>query len=55
MGAVEIPAQGNEVIKIPNGTYEFGANFLDPKVVTLTVAVLIKSWFTSCDVQVPYS
>ncbi|GJN37955.1 hypothetical protein PR202_gb26958 [Eleusine coracana subsp. coracana] len=35
MGAVEIPAQGSDVIKIPHGTYEFGANFLDPKLVLI--------------------
>jgi hypothetical protein len=57
MGSVEIPAQGNDVIKTPNGTYEFGANFLDPKVASspCSCAVLINSWFSSCDIQVPFS
>ncbi|TVU22679.1 hypothetical protein EJB05_32394 [Eragrostis curvula] len=35
MGSIEIPAQGNDVIKVPNGTYEFGANFLDPKLMLI--------------------
>ena len=29
MGALEVPAQGNQIIKIPNATYEFGANVVD--------------------------
>lgn len=33
MGSMEIPSQGAEVIKVPTSTYDFGANFLDPKVV----------------------
>ena len=31
MGAIEVPAQGNQIIKIPNATYEFGANVVDTK------------------------
>jgi mitochondrial import receptor subunit TOM40 len=29
MGSIEVPAQGNQIIKIPNATYEFGANVVD--------------------------
>lgn len=32
MGSLEVPAQGSETIKVPTAHYEFGANFLDPKV-----------------------
>jgi hypothetical protein len=32
MGSLEVPAQGPETIKVPTAHYEFGANFLDPKV-----------------------
>ncbi|KAL8527145.1 hypothetical protein ACS0TY_005135 [Phlomoides rotata] len=31
MGHTEIPSQSSEVIKIPTADYEFGANFIDPK------------------------
>ncbi|XP_047943909.1 mitochondrial import receptor subunit TOM40-1-like [Salvia hispanica] len=31
MGPTEIPAQSAETIKIPTANYEFGANFIDPK------------------------
>ncbi|KAF5737955.1 mitochondrial import receptor subunit TOM40-1-like [Tripterygium wilfordii] len=31
MGPMEIPSQSSETIKIPTAHYEFGANFLDPK------------------------
>ena len=33
MGPTEIPAQSAETIKIPTANYEFGANFIDPKVI----------------------
>lgn len=32
MGPTEIPSQSSETIKIPTAHYEFGANFIDPKV-----------------------
>ena len=32
MGPTEIPSQSTETIKIPTSNYEFGANFIDPKV-----------------------
>lgn len=32
MGPTEVPSQGSETIKIPTAHYEFGANFIDPKV-----------------------
>ncbi|KAL6185538.1 hypothetical protein ACLB2K_041670 [Fragaria x ananassa] len=31
MGPTEVPSQSPETIKIPTAQYEFGANFLDPK------------------------
>ncbi|KAG2720941.1 hypothetical protein I3760_02G058000 [Carya illinoinensis] len=31
MGPMEIPSQSSETIKIPAAHYEFGANFIDPK------------------------
>ncbi|GAB4849967.1 hypothetical protein Ancab_029267 [Ancistrocladus abbreviatus] len=31
MGPTEIPSQSTETIKIPTAHYEFGANFIDPK------------------------
>ncbi|CAA0820648.1 Mitochondrial import receptor subunit TOM40-1 [Striga hermonthica] len=35
MGPTEIPSQSSETIKIPTAQYEFGANFLDPKLVLM--------------------
>ncbi|WVZ71605.1 hypothetical protein U9M48_020174, partial [Paspalum notatum var. saurae] len=35
MGSVELPAQGSEVIKIPMSNYEFGANFINPKLMLM--------------------
>lgn len=32
MGPTEIPSQSTETIKIPTAHYEFGANYIDPKV-----------------------
>lgn len=32
MGSMELPSQGADVIKVPTSNYEFGANFMDPKV-----------------------
>ena len=42
MGSAEIPSQSSDTIKVgvPTAHYEFGANFLDPKVAFL--AVLLK-------------
>eukprot|EP00268_Persea_americana_P033337 TRINITY_DN3300_c0_g1_i8.p1 TRINITY_DN3300_c0_g1~~TRINITY_DN3300_c0_g1_i8.p1 ORF type:complete len:392 (+),score=60.68 TRINITY_DN3300_c0_g1_i8:40-1215(+) len=31
MGSAEIPSQSSDTIKVPTAHYEFGANFLDPK------------------------
>lgn len=31
MGPATVPSQSSEIIKIPTAQYEFGANFLDPK------------------------
>ncbi|GER28153.1 mitochondrial import receptor subunit tom40 [Striga asiatica] len=35
MGPTEIPSQSSETIKIPTAQYEFGANYLDPKLVLM--------------------
>ncbi|AQL06992.1 Mitochondrial import receptor subunit TOM40-1 [Zea mays] len=35
MGSLEVPAQGSETIKVPTAHYEFGANFLDPKLMLI--------------------
>lgn len=32
MGPTEVPAQSADIIKVPTANYEFGANFIDPKV-----------------------
>lgn len=32
MGSLEVPSQSTETIKVPTSHYEFGANFIDPKV-----------------------
>ena len=32
MGPTEVPSQSPDTIKIPTANYEFGANFIDPKV-----------------------
>lgn len=32
MGPTELPTQSTDVVKIPTAHYEFGANFIDPKV-----------------------
>ncbi|KAF3789611.1 Mitochondrial import receptor subunit [Nymphaea thermarum] len=31
MGSMEVPSQSKDTIKVPTAHYEFGANFLDPK------------------------
>lgn len=50
MGPTEVPSQSPEAIKIPTAHYEFGANFMDPKVckcqnqcILLNVYLTIKS------------
>lgn len=40
MGSMEIPSQSKDTIKVPTAHYEFGANFLDPKVVLHFILVL---------------
>ncbi|ONL97519.1 Mitochondrial import receptor subunit TOM40-1 [Zea mays] len=35
MGSLEVPAQASETIKVPTAHYEFGANFLDPKLMLI--------------------
>ncbi|PWA45243.1 translocase of the outer mitochondrial membrane [Artemisia annua] len=31
MGPTEVPAQSADIIKVPTANYEFGANFIDPR------------------------
>uniref|UniRef100_A0A0E0KD55 Mitochondrial import receptor subunit TOM40-1 n=1 Tax=Oryza punctata TaxID=4537 RepID=A0A0E0KD55_ORYPU len=33
MGSLEVPSQSTETIKVPTAHYEFGANFIDPKLI----------------------
>ncbi|XP_048549678.1 mitochondrial import receptor subunit TOM40-1-like [Triticum urartu] len=35
MGSLEVPSQSADVIKVPTSQYEFGANFLDPKLMLI--------------------
>ncbi|CAI0416428.1 unnamed protein product [Linum tenue] len=35
MGPMELPSQGAETLKIPTAHYEFGANFIDPKLMLI--------------------
>ncbi|KAF8683964.1 hypothetical protein HU200_044913 [Digitaria exilis] len=35
MGSLEVPSQSTETIKVPTAHYEFGANFLDPKLMLI--------------------
>uniref|UniRef100_A0A453EQZ9 Uncharacterized protein n=1 Tax=Aegilops tauschii subsp. strangulata TaxID=200361 RepID=A0A453EQZ9_AEGTS len=35
MGSMEVPSQGPEVIKVPTSQYEFGANYIDPKLMLI--------------------
>ncbi|KAL6850455.1 hypothetical protein ACP4OV_021082 [Aristida adscensionis] len=35
MGSVDLPSQGNDVVKIPTSNYEFGANFLKPEMMLI--------------------
>lgn len=44
MGPTEIPSQSTEVIKIPTSNYEFGANFIDPKVTEHLIYYAVLSW-----------
>ncbi|CAD5185205.1 mitochondrial import receptor subunit TOM40-1-like [Musa acuminata AAA Group] len=35
MGSMEVPSQSSDIIKVPTAHYEFGANFLDPKMMLI--------------------
>nr|GEV48551.1 mitochondrial import receptor subunit TOM40-1-like [Tanacetum cinerariifolium] len=35
MGATEIPSQSSEIYKVPTANYEFGANYIDPKLMLI--------------------
>ncbi|XP_020267207.1 mitochondrial import receptor subunit TOM40-1-like [Asparagus officinalis] len=35
MGSTELPSQSSETVKVPTSHYEFGANFLDPKLMLI--------------------
>jgi hypothetical protein len=43
MGSLEVPAQSSETIKVPTAHYEFGANFLDPKVCSMVFNIIVAS------------
>lgn len=43
MGSLEVPAQSTETIKVPTAHYEFGANFLDPKVCSIHFNIIVSS------------
>ena len=45
MGPTEIPSQSPETIKIPTAHYEFGANYLDPKVCICHLAKVSCVWY----------
>lgn len=47
LGNAEVPSQGAHVLKIPNGTYEFGANVLDPKVRACCPLLSFQYWHTT--------
>ena len=47
MGPTEIPSQSPETIKIPTAQYEFGANFLDPKVISPVILVVVSGYFSA--------
>lgn len=53
MGSVDVPSQGNEVIKIPTSNYEFGANFINQKVCSFAFKdmLLSMSSLASCSLQ----
>lgn len=40
MGVAEIPSQSSDTIKIPTAQYEFGVNFMDPKVRLFSIRFL---------------
>lgn len=54
MGPMELPSQSAEVIKIPTSHYEFGANFLDPKVHNLAIFFinLLKVFMSNQSIEV---
>ena len=39
MGNIDVPTQTNQPLKMPMGTYEFGANLVSSKVHNYTVAL----------------
>lgn len=41
MSSMEVPNQSTETIKVPTAHYEFGANFLDPKVCSMTFNIIV--------------
>ena len=45
MGPTEVPSQSPDTIKIPTANYEFGANFIDPKVGFLTLTMLVMNYY----------
>lgn len=54
MGPTEIPTQSSEIIKIPISNYEFGANFIDPKVPQLQYFFLIIACLLDLTMEVSF-
>ena len=46
MGNIDVPTQTNQPLKMPMGTYEFGANLVSSKVRDCTVALALHSTST---------
>lgn len=49
MGPTEIPSQSTETIKIPTAHYEFGANYIDPKVSGCYNSYIGRKLFDDCN------
>jgi hypothetical protein len=46
MSSLEVPSQSTDTIKVPTAHYEFGANFLDPKVCFIVFHIMLASTIT---------
>ncbi|WMV36101.1 hypothetical protein MTR67_029486 [Solanum verrucosum] len=44
MGPTELPTQSTDIVKIPTAHYEFGANFIDPKMMLFGRVMTEGSW-----------
>lgn len=50
MGSMEVPSQSMKTVKVPTAHYEFGANFLDPKVCSYLLYVIMPLLGVQCAV-----